>query len=104
MGEWNGDLECITRTGHPLSVECRWTLLRDAEGQPKSVLCINTDITERKKIEGQFLRAQRMESIGTLAGGIAHDLNNLLSPIIMGVDLLKMHGQSAANIRVHRGH
>lgn len=47
------------------------------------------DVTERKKLEKQYLRAQRMESIGTLAGGIAHDLNNLLLPIVMGVDLLR---------------
>jgi PAS domain S-box-containing protein len=48
-----------------------------------------TDITERKQLEEQFLRVQRMESLGTLAGGIAHDLNNLLAPIMMGVGLLK---------------
>ncbi|MCC5834555.1 MAG: PAS domain S-box protein [Opitutales bacterium] len=47
------------------------------------------DITERKTLETQFLRAQRMESIGTLASGIAHDLNNLLSPIVMGVELIR---------------
>jgi len=41
-------------------------------------------------MEAQFLRAQRMESIGTLAGGIAHDLNNVLGPIIMAVDLFKL--------------
>jgi PAS domain S-box-containing protein len=49
---------------------------------------IHTDITERKKMEQQILRSQRMESIGTLAGGIAHDLNNVLGPIIMALDLL----------------
>lgn len=48
------------------------------------------DLTERKKLEQQFLRAQRMESIGTLAGGIAHDLNNVLGPIVMAIDLLKL--------------
>jgi PAS domain S-box-containing protein len=47
------------------------------------------DLTERKKIEQQFLRAQRMESIGTLAGGIAHDLNNALAPILMSVEILR---------------
>jgi nitrogen-specific signal transduction histidine kinase/ActR/RegA family two-component response regulator len=48
------------------------------------------DLTERKKLEQQFLRAQRMESIGTLAGGVAHDLNNVLAPIIMSIQLLKI--------------
>ncbi|RYD25066.1 MAG: hybrid sensor histidine kinase/response regulator, partial [Verrucomicrobiaceae bacterium] len=50
----------------------------------------NTDISEHRKLEQQFLRAQRMESIGTLAGGIAHDLNNILAPISMAIELLKM--------------
>ena len=53
------------------------------------------DLTERKQLEQQFLRAQRMESIGTLAGGIAHDLNNALGPIIMSVDILKAKFQDA---------
>jgi signal transduction histidine kinase len=56
---------------------------------PKSILIINTDITEQKKIEGQFLRAQRLESIGTLASGVAHDLNNILVPILMAAPLLR---------------
>jgi nitrogen-specific signal transduction histidine kinase/CheY-like chemotaxis protein len=56
-------------------------------------LTINTDITEKKKLEAQFLRAQRLESIGTLASGIAHDLNNILSPISMGVQILRSEMQ-----------
>jgi nitrogen-specific signal transduction histidine kinase/ActR/RegA family two-component response regulator len=56
---------------------------------PKSILIINTDITEQKKIEKQFLRAQRLESIGTLASGVAHDLNNILAPILMGAAVLR---------------
>jgi hypothetical protein len=50
---------------------------------------INTDLTETKNLETQFLRAQRLESIGTLASGIAHDLNNILSPILMSVAVLR---------------
>ena len=56
-------------------------------GEPKSVLVINTDVTDKRKIEAQFLRAQRMESIGSLASGIAHDLNNVLAPILMAAAL-----------------
>jgi two-component system cell cycle sensor histidine kinase/response regulator CckA len=50
---------------------------------------VATDITEKRKIEAQLLRTQRMESIGTLAGGIAHDLNNVLAPIVLGIQVLK---------------
>jgi len=85
-----GELHLQTKYGDEIIVEGRWTLVRDDRGEPKSILVINTDITERKKIEAQFLRAQRMESIGTLAGGIAHDLNNILSPILMAVDMLQL--------------
>jgi PAS domain S-box-containing protein len=89
QGEWLGEIEQFSRDGRALIVESRWTLVRDSSGRPESILAINTDITERKTLEAQFLRAQRLESIGTLAGGIAHDLNNILSPILMAVELLK---------------
>ncbi|MBX3744999.1 MAG: PAS domain S-box protein [Verrucomicrobiae bacterium] len=89
-GEWIGELEQRTREGESLTVEGRWTLVRDDEGKPKCILAINTDVTQRKRLEAQFLRAQRLESIGTLAGGIAHDLNNVLAPIMMSIDLLKL--------------
>jgi PAS domain S-box-containing protein len=88
-GEWIGELQKRDRAGREIVVEGRWTLLRDEHGAPKSILSIDTDITERKKLEAQFLRAQRMESIGTLAGGIAHDLNNVLSPIMVSIQLLQ---------------
>ncbi len=88
-GECSGEFRHRARDGRELTVEARWTLIRDGAGVPKSILVINTDITERKKIEAQFLRAQRMESIGTLAGGIAHDLNNILSPIMLSIAMLR---------------
>jgi two-component system, cell cycle sensor histidine kinase and response regulator CckA len=90
-GEWIGEIEQFNRKGDVIVVEGRWSLVRDDEGRPQSILDINTDITERKKLERQFLRAQRIESIGTLAGGISHDLNNVLAPIMMSIELLKKH-------------
>jgi len=88
-GSWIGELTRVNRSGNELRVESRWTLVRDAQGSPKSILVIDTDITGRKALEAQFLRAQRLESIGGMASGIAHDLNNCLSPILMGVAVLK---------------
>ncbi len=88
-GEWNGELQQVTKDGKNVVVESRWTLIRDNKSRPKSILIINTDVTEKKKLEAQFLRAQRMESVGVLAGGIAHDLNNVLSPIMMALGILR---------------
>jgi len=95
QGEWAGEMQQYDKDGSLVIVESRWTLIRDVQGCPKSILSINTDITERKKLEQQFLRSQRMESIGTLAGGIAHDLNNVLAPILMSIELLKLQERSA---------
>jgi two-component system, cell cycle sensor histidine kinase and response regulator CckA len=88
-GNWTGELVTTSREGRELTVESRWTLVRNEAGSPKSILVIDTDITEKKQLETNFLRSQRMESIGALAGGIAHDLNNALAPVIMGADLLR---------------
>jgi len=88
-GEWTGELRPVNKSGRAVIVESRFTLVRDAQGRPRSVLSINTDVSERRQLEQQFYRAQRMESIGTLAGGIAHDLNNVLQPIMMAIELLK---------------
>lgn len=91
QGEWQGELCQITKNGHEVIVSSRWTLVKDQRNYPKSILTVNTDITEKKLLEAQFLRVQRMESIGTLASGIAHDLNNILSPILASVHLLRMN-------------
>jgi len=88
-GFWIGQLDHQSKDGRTIIVNSRWTLVRDDDGKPKSVLVIDTDVTETKKLESQFLRAQRLEGIGTLASGIAHDLNNILSPILMSCGILR---------------
>jgi signal transduction histidine kinase len=88
-GSWSGERRHFSKAGKTLIVFTRMTLVRDARGQPRSVFSINTDITEQKQLETQFLRAQRLESLGALASGIAHDLNNVLAPIVMGAQLLR---------------
>lgn len=89
-GEWQSELWQVTQASKPVLVQSRWTVVYDAIGQPHSILIVNTDITEKKQLEAQFLRAQRLESLGTLAGGIAHDLNNILTPILAIAKLLPL--------------
>lgn len=89
-GEWYGELIQVQKDGKEIIVETRWSLVRDQQGNPKSILTVNTDITEKKQLEAQLLRAQRLESLGTLASGIAHDLNNILAPMLMSAQLLQM--------------
>jgi two-component system, cell cycle sensor histidine kinase and response regulator CckA len=99
-GSYVDEMTKRAKDGRQLIVECRWTLVRDDDGAPNSVLGIDTDITERKRIEQQFLRSQRMESLGKLAGGIAHDLNNALLPISASIELLRDREQDPLKQRL----
>ena len=89
--EWEGEVPLHDRNRRPITLECRFTVIRDDQGQPQGRLVIATDITEKRRIEEQFLRAQRLESIGMLAAGIAHDLNNVLAPILLAAPMLREH-------------
>ncbi len=62
---------------------------RDAEGRPVRVMGTHTDVTERKELESQLLHSQRLEAVGTLASGVAHDLNNILTPVLMASGILR---------------
>jgi len=89
QGEWTGELLQRAKDHKEFTVLSRWTLVRDERGQPKAVFVINTNVTEKKQLEGQLFHAQRLESIGQLASGIAHDLNNILTPVVMVMPLLR---------------
>jgi PAS domain S-box-containing protein len=88
-GEWAGETEHLRKDGTAVMVSSRWTAVPAENGSAGSVLVINTDLTERKRLESQILRTQRLESVGTLASGVAHDLNNILAPILMAAPLLR---------------
>ncbi|HZZ93029.1 MAG TPA: PAS domain S-box protein [Usitatibacter sp.] len=94
-GDWSGELVKSDRRGEPIVVESRWTLLRSASGEPQRVLMMDSDVTERRELERQLMHVQRMETVGALAGGIAHDLNNVLTPILMSANLLRVTERGA---------
>lgn len=87
-GEWTGLLNQITKKKEHLTVESRWFRLLDQGEATKGILIINTDITEQKHLEEQLFRAQRLDNVGMLSSSIAHDLNNMLTPILMGSQML----------------
>jgi PAS domain S-box-containing protein len=97
---WNASVEQRRKDGGIVIVKSRWSLIRDPNGRPVSILIVDTDSAEVKKLRWQFLRAQRLHAIGTLAGGIAHDLNNILSPILMSVGLIRRISDDAGAQRM----
>jgi PAS domain S-box-containing protein len=85
--------------------ETHWTLTskipwRDRDGKIIGLVGIGRDITEKKNLEAEVLRAQRMESLGRLATGIAHDLNNTLAPVLISVELLRQKLQDEDSLHV----
>jgi PAS domain S-box-containing protein len=87
--------ECRTRTGQVTWIAWTYRPIFDAKGRLCEILCIGNDVTEirRADIENRELqvrleRAKKMEALGTLAGGVAHDLNNVLSGVVAYPDLL----------------
>ena len=74
--------------------------VRGSHGEILRLVGTAEDITESRNTEDQLLRSQRMESIGTLAGGIAHDLNNVLAPIMMSIELLKLQEKDARKMSI----
>jgi PAS domain S-box-containing protein len=87
--EWRGEFHNRKKNGELFWESASISAIFDDSGKIAHFVAVKEDITEKKKLEAQFLRAQRMESIGTLAGGIAHDLNNVLAPLLISVELLR---------------
>ncbi len=102
-GSWTGIIHQRSRSGRDIVVQSRWSPVRGDDGRVRSILILNSDVTEAQRLEARLLRSQRMEGIGTLAGGIAHDLNNVLAPILMAIEVLGRkvtdpHGQRMLSI------
>ena len=88
-GQWFGELGAQCKTGKPKTIEARFNLLSCKKGEEWRILGIISDVTEKRAMEECYVRSQRLESLSTLAAGVAHDLNNVFTPITMAVELLR---------------
>ena len=87
-GHWSGELKKCRKTGEELRVESNWILTYNEQEKQKAIITVDRDVTEQRRLQEQFLRAQRLDSLGRLAGGIAHDLNNIFTPMMLSLELL----------------
>ncbi len=87
--EWHGEFHNKRKDGTLFWESASISPVRDAAGKITHFIAVKEDITEQKMTQAKLLRAQRVESIGSLASGIAHDLNNILTPIIMCAPMLQ---------------
>ena len=97
---WRGEIVNRRKDGELYTEEMTITPIKDGQGELAHFIGVKQDITARKSLEAEFLRAQRMESIGTLASGLAHELDNGLAPILMAVEALKYRVTEAGGLKL----
>ena len=78
---WTGEVTQVRRDGTPFPARLTGTPFHDESGEPTGIITVASDLTRRKELEGQVIQAQRLQAVGGLAGGVAHDLNNALTGI-----------------------
>ena len=87
-GLWKGRISTVRKDGSKSEVEAMVAAVRDEDGSIPNYIVIEHDVTNEMKLEQQVRQMQKMEALGRLAGGIAHDLNNILYPIIINTEML----------------
>ncbi len=85
-GRWQGEQHQLTRLGNEIVMFSRFSWLSTESG--RYILVVNTDVSQQKAVESQLLHTQRMESLGALAGGLAHDMGNMLGSVLMLLESL----------------
>jgi two-component system, cell cycle sensor histidine kinase and response regulator CckA len=98
-GVWTGVLHQRTKLGDNVAVQSCWTSLRDEEGTLRAILIVSAESSDTPRIEGKLVRLQRLEGLGFLVSGIAHDLNNVLSPMMVALQGLRDEVQSPRGVR-----
>ena len=93
-GRWAGEIPSATLQGQPLQLWLTASLVRDAAGRAIAMVGLTRDLADQKKLEEEHVRAQKLESVGVLAGGLAHDFNNLLTIILGNLDLARLFAGS----------
>jgi len=92
--------QMLTKAGEPIDVSINTSIIYDEDREPISIRVAARDITEKKKMESKIIHAQRIDSIGNLAGGVAHDFNNILTSILGSTAIIKRR-MSKANVWYH---
>jgi two-component system, cell cycle sensor histidine kinase and response regulator CckA len=100
--EWSGEHRHRRKDGKEILVDSRWRVVQRRNNGRKTFLIVNTDITGKKRMEAQFIKAQKMETIALLTGGIAHDLQNILAPVAMSIGLLREELKDRTSLTVLR--
>ena len=85
---WHGEIINRRKNGSLYTEEMTITPVKGSEGGITHFIAVKQDITHRKQIEEKLMQTERMESIGRLASGVAHDLNNILTPIVLSAEML----------------
>ncbi|MCB1127537.1 MAG: PAS domain S-box protein, partial [Verrucomicrobiae bacterium] len=94
--EWRGEFHNRRKDGTLFWEEASISAIRGPSGEITHFIAIGEDVTEKRQLEARYLRAQRVESIGSLASGIAHDLNNILAPILLCSSMLELEESPSA--------
>jgi len=100
--KWSGEYRHRKKDGKEILVDSRWRTIQSKNGSARKLLIVNSDITAKKRLEAQFIKTQKMESIAMLTGGIAHDLQNILAPVAMSIGLLRAELKDQTSLTVLR--
>jgi signal transduction histidine kinase len=88
-GEWSARIPLRTKRQQDIVTSQRWTAIGGDTRAVARILALSTDVTQEQVAEAELVRLRRLEIMASLAGGLAHDLNNIFAPIIMAVPLLR---------------